>query len=385
MPDGAVATSGEEAARIAEEFATPVAVKALVPAGRRGKGGAVRLAAHAGDAATAARDIIGRRVSGYLVGRVYVERQVAVERELYLSFTFGSLLPRIVLSGLGGVEIEETYQRDPGGIIVSDVDPGRGLRPWDAVALWERAGVGGPLLPALAKLSASLFRAFQAADAITLEANPVAIDTEGNLSLVGAMLEIDDNALFRHPQWAETEVDEALAGPSLNERERQVIEANRRLPGGAIRYTELDGDIGLLVAGGGAGLLQHDMILAAGGRPANHTDISPGPSPEKIAVVLEAIFQNPRARSLLIGYNHLQMAPCDLVIEALLMAIRRQHVDPVRFPIVIRVFGPKEDEARRLAASAPGIQYLARGASLADAVRAVVQATGRARTRAVGR
>ena len=150
--------------------------------------------------------------------------------------------------------------------------------------------------------------------------------------------------------------------------------ANRKFPGGAIRYTELDGDIALFVSGGGAGLLQHDLVLAAGGRPANHSDLSPVASTDKPAALFDAMFANPNTKGLLVGFNFLQLAPCDLMIEALLLSIRRSGIDPRRFPIVVRLFGPREDEARRLASSMPGIRYVPHGASLAEAVREIAAA-----------
>jgi succinyl-CoA synthetase beta subunit len=119
------------------------------------------------------------------------------------------------------------------------------------------------------------------------------------------------------------------------------------------------------------------MIVAAGGRPANHSDISATPTPDKPAAVFDAIFTNPKAHGLLIGYNYLQMARCDLVIKALLMSMDRNAVDPRRFPIVIRLFGPAEEEARQLAATRPGITYLPSGTGFAEGCRTIVQAVDR--------
>ncbi len=345
-------------------------MKALVAAGRRGKANAVRSVETSAAAAAAAADILGRDVAGLRVERVYVERKVRIARELYVSFAFGAIGPQIVLSRHGGVEIEETFEREPDAIVRAELDLRHGLRVWDAMALWERAGVESAHLPKLAAITVRLFEAFQASDALMLEINPLVLDPDGTPMVVGAMMEVDDNASFRHPEWAAfNTVGES--GRLPNERERAVIEADKKFPGGAVRYTELDGDIGLMVAGGGASLLQHDMIVAAGGRPANHSDISPTPTSDKPAAVFDAIFSNPNTRSLLIGYNYLQMAPCNIVIEGLLTAIKKHHIDARRFPIVIRLFGPKEEEARQLA-DLPGIVYLPRGATLADGVRAVI-------------
>ena len=138
----------------------------------------------------------------------------------------------------------------------------------------------------------------------------------------------------------------------------------------------MPGEIALFLAGGGAGLLQHDLVIAAGGRPANHSDLSPT-NVEKPAALFDAIFANPGAKGLLVGMNYLQMLPCTLVAEALVLSLGRNKVDTTRFPIVLRLFGPGEEEARAMVAGIPGIRYLPTGSSLEDGVREIVAAVGR--------
>lgn len=375
LPDGRAAGSAAAAAAAARELGGRVAVKALVAAGRRGKAGAVKLVHDADAAAAAAGAILGMELAGQRTERVYVEQAVDIAAELYVSFGFGRFAPQLVVSRRGGVEIEAVAR---GEILAADIDPLSGLSPWRAAALWERAGVESRLLPSLASLTARLYDAFEAADALMLEINPLAVTRDGSLSLVGAMLEVDDCALFRHPEWQQTGVADA-DGKVLSEREQAVLAADRKFAGGAIRYTELEGDIGLFVSGGGAGLLQHDLVVAAGGRPANHSDLSPA-SIDKPAALFDAIFANPRVRGVLVGMNYLQLLPCTLVIEALLISLRRNGVDPRRLPIVLRAFGPKEDEARALAATVPGLRYMPHGATLGEAVREIVAAVKAAGT-----
>jgi succinyl-CoA synthetase beta subunit len=376
VPEGRAAANAAEAAAAAAELGGRVAVKALVAAGRRGKAGAVKLAAGGRAVEAAAQAVLGLSVAGQPTERVYVERAVEIASEIYLSFGFGRLAPQVVLSRRGGVDIEAVAASEPGAIVTADIDPLRGLRVWEAASHWERAGVESKLVPPLAALAAGLYEAFRAADALMLEANPIAVTRDGALSVVGTMMEIDDNALFRHPEWQDLGFEDAgPGGRPLNERERAVIAADRKFPGGAIRYTELPGDIALFVSGGGAGLLQHDLVLAAGGRPANHSDLSPA-SLDKPAALFDAIFRNPAVNGVLVGMNFLQLLPCTLIVEALLVSLKRNEIDPRRLPIVLRVFGPKEAEARALAATVPGLRYMPPGASLADAVREIVGAVG---------
>ncbi|MGE0310794.1 MAG: ATP-grasp domain-containing protein [Lautropia sp.] len=380
VPRGLGARTPAEAAQAVRDLGGRAVVKALVAAGRRGKAGAVSLVDSVEAGAAVAERLIDSTVGGHRVGAVYVEEAVAIRAEFYLSFSFGTIVPRLLVSRSGGVDIEAAAGAQADAVIARDIDPVRGLTPWQAAAAWEAAGVDSALVPALGALTVGLYRAFQDADALMLEINPLVVTADGALSIVGAMAEIDDNALFRHPDWAAS--GPAPTGPDgrpLNARELAVIDANRRFPGASVRYTELDGDIGLMVSGGGAGLLQHDLVLAAGGAPSCHTDLSPTPTAEKPAALIEAIVGNPRARGLLVGFNYLQLARCDLIIEALLIALDRCGRRAEHFPVVVRLFGPGEEAARALAATHPGIDYLPAGATLADGVAAIVAAVRRVR------
>jgi succinyl-CoA synthetase beta subunit len=243
------------------------------------------------------------------------------------------------------------------------------------MGLWERVGADRKHLVALASITVNLYHAFTEADALLLEVNPLVITMQDTLSIVGLMMEIDASALYRHQEWSDPDGEAiGLGGRPVTARERLVLEANKALTGGAIRYTELDGDIALLVGGGGAGLHQHDLLTLEGAWPANHSDLSPSPTPDKPAVLFDAVLAHPNVRGMLLGVNLLQLAPCDLLVKAMLIALKRSDKDPKRFPIVIRLFGPREKEARELAASIPGVQYLPYGASLRDGVRAIVSA-----------
>lgn len=374
VPAGVVANDVGEAVSAVERFGGGV-IKGLVATGRRGKAGAVRIVSTASEARTAAEAILGGNVGGHNIEKLYVETKVAINREFYLAFAFEGRKPSVVASTNGGVDVEEVHSKSPGSIVHRSIDAGLGLRFWDALELWESAQAPNKSLAALAKITVDLWTAFRAADALTLEINPLALDEGKKLSLVGAMMGIDPNAIFRQSQWLVESSEQSAAGRKPTKGELAVAEANRIFPGGAVRYTELDGEIGLLVGGGGASLLVHDMILARGGRPANHTDSSPGPITEKLKVMLREVLSNPKTRGLLLAYNRLQMARCDTKIEALAGALRESKIDPRSFPIVVRLVGPAEQRAREIAAEFPGIEYLEETASLDDAVELIVERT----------
>ncbi|MPZ44321.1 MAG: hypothetical protein GEV05_13120 [Betaproteobacteria bacterium] len=154
--------------------------------------------------------------------------------------------------------------------------------------------------------------------------------------------------------------------------------ANREYPGGECQYVELEGDIGLLVGGGGAGLYQHDLMLEAGGRPANHCVTPPtGSDNRKLKAVLSAILDNPKLRGLLVGFNFAQMARTDIRVRTLIELLDEKKIDTARLPIVIRLFGAGEPESRAMVAGRKNIHYVARGTTLKEAVRLIVQLTAK--------
>ncbi len=377
VPDG-VACGDPSAVRVAAAtWDGGAVVKALVAAGRRGKSGAIMLVDDADAAAHAAQRLLGTEVAGLAVERVYVEARETIVSELYLSFVLESYPPRMLLSCRGGVDIEQTHVFSPDAIVTVDIDPLHGVMPWDAIAAWERAGAQAPWLPGLGRLTARLWRAFVAADARMLEINPLAVRADGTLVLVGAMLAVDDAALARHPAWRDfSRMAAQRGGRRANTGERAVMDANERVPGAVFRYTELDGNIGMVVGGGGASLLQHDLMLALGGAPANHLDATPGAGwQDKMGAVLDAILANPRVKGLLVSYNFLQLVRVDQRMQLIVDLLRARSIDPHELPIVVRLFGPGEDQARRIAATLPGLHYMAPDSTIDAAVQRIVELT----------
>jgi succinyl-CoA synthetase beta subunit len=373
VPDGRACATADDAAAAAEMLGGTVVVKALVPTGRRGKVGAVKMVATVDDARAAAAAMLGTEVHGYPVEQVYVEATVDIAEEYYLSFSLDDFPPKILISRHGGVDIESTSDADSDAVVQAEINPIGGFGGRTAAGLWHRTGLVDT--EDLGALAAALYDTFVAKDAVMMEINPLARLADGSLSLVGAMMGIDENGLPRQPEWEEF-ADGSLISTwrRFNERERMVAEVNRRFKGGAIRYTELDGDIGLFVGGGGAGLLMHDQMLAAGGRPANHTDSNPGAgAEEKYKAVYRAVFDNPATNCLLVAGNYLQLTDCRSRIEPLLEVMDERGIDARDFPIVIRIIGPGEQEARDLVVDRPGFTYLPFEATMEDGVRAVVE------------
>ena len=375
VPKGAAFVESGDAGAFSDGLTGGAVVKALIPTGRRGKAGAVQLVGDSAAVTKAADAMLGTEVHGFDVEKVYVEAKIDIAKEFYLSFSLEGFPGQILLSSKGGVDIEETHKNDPEAVIRADICPIDGVTESLAQDLWRQAGLEGDELATTVVTTVALYQAFVAADAVMMEINPLVLDADGNASIVGAMMGVDENGLPRHPHWAEIADGSLIAAwRQFNERELSVSEANRKIKGGAVRYTELDGDIALLVGGGGAGLLQHDMMLAMGGRPANHTDTNPGAGiEEKFKVTIRAILDNPAVKCLLVSFNHQQLTHCARKAQPLAEVLRERNVDTEKFPIIVRLVGPGEEEAKEILDDFPGLTYLPFDASLDDAVRAAVE------------
>lgn len=375
VPWGARASSVLEARATCTAHPGAAVVKALVPTGRRGKAGAVLMADDADARAAAAAKLLGTTVNSYRCAAVYVEERIDIQAEYYVAFVLGETGTELLVSLRGGVDIEEISREAPQAVVRATVDPLRGLASWEAAELWLRAGAKGAALSSLADLTCRLYEAYCRADALSLEINPLAVDAGGGFHLVGAMMGIDPNALFRHPAW-QADTDTLPANP----RERSVALANRESEGGECQYVELGGDIGLLVGGGGAGLYQHDLILELGGAPANHC-VTPPTSADnrKLKAVLAAILDNPALRGLLLGFNFAQMARTDIRVGTLVELLDEKRIATERLPIVIRLFGAGEEKSRAMVAGRSNVHYVPRGTTLKEAAALIVRLTAQAR------
>lgn len=383
VPRGETATAAAEARAAAGRLGGAVAVKALVPAGKRGKAGAVRLCAEIDEAAAQAASLLGSSMGGYPVDRVLVEERVAIRRELYLSFTIDrdARRPRVLASARGGIEIEELARESPASLVSVTFDPLHGLPEFRAREIWRQAGVRGgfqtrPLLSRLGALTALLARAFAGLDAYLLEINPLAETDDGELIAVGAVLAVDDAALFRHPELAGTVLvaSEKVWRP-LTEREERVNAINAAEPyRGSARYLELDGgDIGFLCGGGGASLVLFDALVRAGGHPANYAEFGGNPTETKVTGLARVVLDKPGVRGLFVAHNITNNTQVDVVARGVVRALAEAGVSAGDFPVVAREVGVHDDEGRAIFEAA-GIRYLGEDSTLSGAAGAMVQA-----------
>jgi succinyl-CoA synthetase beta subunit len=333
IPPGRVARTPEEAAQACAELG-PVAVKAQVPVGGRGKAGGIKLAQTPEEARAAAEQIIGMDIKGFKVPLVYCEVALDIGRELYLGFTVDrdARSNILMLSGQGGMEIEQVAEEAPEAIARLYPNPWRGPLDFELNQLAWEAGLGDHVRK-LVPLIKKLYRAIPDHDALTAEINPLVVTPEGELVAGDAKLETDENASFRHRD-LEERYGEVLEG------DRYEMEARKR----NLTYVSLDGEIGII--GNGAGLCMGtlDLVQRAGGRAANFCDIGGGAKAEVVENALTVILMNPRVRGVLINVFG-GITRGDEVARGLVQA--RDSLG-MALPLVVRLSGTNEEEGRAI-------------------------------------
>ncbi len=356
IPPGRVARTPEEAAQACAELG-PVAVKAQVPVGGRGKAGGIKLAQNAEEARAAAEQIIGMDIKGFRVPLVYCETALDIAQEIYLGFTVDrdARANVLMLSAQGGMDIERLAEEQPEAIARTYPNPWRGPLNFELNQLAWAAGLGA-YARALAPVMRSLYRAITEYDAITAEINPLVISQDGRVVAGDAKLETDENAAFRHRELEERYGDDVDGDPY----EREAKKRN-------LTYVSLDGEIGVI--GNGAGLCMGtlDLVQRAGGRAANFCDIGGGAKAEVVENALSVILMNPKVRGVLINVFG-GITRGDEVARGLVQA--RDHLN-LRLPLVVRLSGTNETEGREILRSS-GIEP---GASGWEAAKKIVEMT----------
>jgi succinyl-CoA synthetase beta subunit len=339
VPAHTVVATAAEAAEAARRIGGRVVIKAQVHAGGRGKAGGVLLAANADEAQKAAARILALQIKGLPVRRLLVAGAVDVQREIYVGITLDRKAERAVLmvSAEGGIDIEEVARTAPEKIHREHLDPVRGLFGFQArrigLAVMGDAGLGLKLAAVCSKLAT----AFVALDASLAEINPLVVTGDGQVLALDAKINLDDNGLDRHPDLAAMR-DEDAEDP----RERRAREKG-------LSYIQLDGDVACVVNGAGLAMATMDLIQHYGGKPANFLDIGGSSNPEKVTTALEIIQADKNVRSILFNIFG-GITRCDDVARGILMAIEKA---PPRLPIVVRLIGTNDAEARRLLEGTP--------------------------------
>jgi succinyl-CoA synthetase beta subunit len=339
VSEGRLATSPDEARAAAEELGDQVVVKAQVLTGGRGKAGGVKLADDPADAAQKAHDILGLDIRGHVVRKLWIERASQIAKEYYVSVTFdrGAKRALLMLTREGGVEIEQVAAEQPGALARLHVDPLEGFQPYQARRLIYGARIDDPgEQKQIASIVEKLYRCFVESDAMLCEINPLIVTPDGEVKALDSKFTVDDSALSRHPDVAEMRDIEAADPLETFAREKGVT------------YVKLDGEVGILGNGAGLSMSTVDVVVVAGGRPANFCDLGGGGDAQGVVDALEVITRDEQVRSIFFNIFG-GITRCDEVARGILAALEQMTID---LPIVVRLDGTNAEEGRRILADA---------------------------------
>jgi succinyl-CoA synthetase beta subunit len=339
VSDGRLAVTPAEARSAAEELGGPVVVKAQVLTGGRGKAGGVKLADDPQDAEQKAKDIIGLDINGHVVEKLWIESASDIAKEYYLSVTFdrGEKKPLFMFTTQGGVEIEQVAEENPDALMRLHVDALEGFQPWVARRLIYGAGVEDPSeQKQIADIIGKLYRCFVECDAMLTEINPLIVTPDGEVKALDSKFTVDDSALYRHPDIAEFR-EVSAADP---------LEAFAREKG--VTYVKLDGFVGILGNGAGLSMSTVDVVVVAGGKPANFCDLGGGGNAQGVIDALEVITRDPQVRSILFNIFG-GITRGDEVARGILEALDQMKIS---LPIVVRLDGTNAVEGRKILADA---------------------------------
>jgi len=358
VSEGRLATTPEEARTAAEEIGGPVVVKAQVLTGGRGKAGGVKLADDPADAEAKARDILGLDINGHVVRKVWIEQASDIAKEYYLSITFdrGTKKPLLMLTREGGVEIEQVAEENPDALARLHVDPLEGFQPYQARRLIYGSAIDDPSeQKQILSIVEKLYSCFVESDAMLTEINPLIVTPDGEVRALDSKFTVDDSALYRHPDIAEMRDVEAADPQERLAREKGVT------------YVKLDGEVGILGNGAGLSMSTVDVVVVAGGRPANFCDLGGGGDAQGVVDALEVITSDSQVRSIFFNIFG-GITRCDEVARGILVALEQMKIE---LPIVVRLDGTNAEEGRKILADAAPPNLYVEPTMLEAAQRAV--------------
>ena len=366
MPQGGVAFSADEAVTVAQRLGGTVwVVKAQIHAGGRGKGGGVKVAKSIDEVRKLASQILGMRLvthqtgpEGRIVKRLLVEQGVNIAKEMYVGVTLdrNTSMNVVMVSTEGGVEIEKVAAESPEKIVKEHVAPSVGFQPFQAKKLAFALGLTGDAFKNGTKFLMALYKAYEVCDASLAEINPLVITKEGDVLALDAKINFDDNALYRHPDFAQLR--------DLDEEEPLEIEASKS----NLNYIKLDGNVGCMVNGAGLAMGTMDIIKLAGGEPANFLDVGGGANAQTVESGFKIILADKNVKAILINIFG-GIVRCDRVATGVVEAAKKVEV---KIPIVIRLAGTNADLAAEILKNS-GMSFLV-AQNLKDAAEKVTNA-----------
>lgn len=342
IPNGIVASS---ATLNISQLPQQSVVKAQILANKRGKNGGVLICNDKKETVAAVTSILGNKILNEDVKSVLIEDKISIKSEHYIAITYDTdyRSPVLVIAKQGGVDVEELAKKK-NAIVKKKIDVVEGLKETQINDALNAAGFDVGKTNTITKIIQNAFNCFSKEDCRLLEINPLAIDTNGNAIAVGALIDLDDDASYKHK---DRTYDPRQ--PGLNRtptpRELEVKKANDIDYRGVVKYTELDGDIGVMSAGGGGSITCMDALISSGGKPSNLTEFSGNPSDEKIYVLMKAILSKSGINGLWIVGATANFTDVYVTMQGIVKAL--EELQP-KIPIVVRRSGPREKEGLQL-------------------------------------
>lgn len=349
---GIVATTPAEAVAAAKKLTEDTGtgwhvIKAQVHAGGRGKGGGVKLAKNLEQVEQIASEIIGMMLitpqtsaEGKKVNQVLIAEDVyypgdSEPEEYYMSVLLnrGTGRNMIMYSTEGGMDIETVAEETPHLIFTEEIDPAVGLLGFQARKIAFNLGLSGKGFKEMTKFVSALYKAYLNSDSSMFEINPVLKTSDDRIIAVDAKVSIDDNALFRHPDY--------VAMRDLREENATEVEAREV----GLNYVDLDGNVGCMVNGAGLAMATMDLIKQAGGEPANFLDVGGTADAERVEVAFNLILRDPNVKAILINIFG-GIVRCDRVAQGIVDAYK--NMGTIKVPIIVRLQGTNADIAKEL-------------------------------------
>jgi succinyl-CoA synthetase beta subunit len=370
VPRNKVARTAAEAETAAQELGSlPVVVKAQIHAGGRGKGGGVKLAKTTEDVTALSNSILGMNLvthqtgpEGRIVRTLLIEEGLRIKQEFYLGVVLDRAVSRLVFmaSAAGGMDIEEVAAHSPEKILKEHIDPAVGFQAFQARKLAFGLGIPAELIGKASKFMIALAKAAVELDTSLMEINPFLLTEDGEFYALDAKITFDDNALFRHKEYAELR--------DFNEEEELEIEASKF----DLNYIKLDGNIACMVNGAGLAMATMDIIKLAGGEPANFLDVGGGASQERVENAFRILLADPNVKAVLINIFG-GIVRCDMVARGVVEAARNLNV---KVPIVVRLEGTNVEAGQHVLRES-GMNFLV-ASGMKDAAEKVVSAANSA-------
>ncbi len=347
-PQGVHVTTAAEAKAYVERNPGSWVLKSQVMMGGRGKAGGIKFADTAANTESLATELIGKVLKneqnpdGEAVRSLLIEEKVAIASEAYASITIdrSTKKPVVIVTAQGGMDVEEVAARDPGALAKAWIDPAIGFQPYVARQLAFAAKLPSGYLKSFPKILGALYDVFMTYGANLVEINPLVLTESGQVIASDAKVELDDNALYKHPDVAAWRSD----GPADEDQAAAVA-----IGLGISNYAKLDGNIGVIANGAGLGMGTMDAIRNAGGSAANFLDIGGGAQAELVKKSYQLVTSDPKVKAMFINIFG-GITRGDQVAQGIVDALKGGDVREV--PLVVRLTGTNEKEGRAILAAA---------------------------------